>query len=39
MESFTIVLVVCWVLLMSTFATMYVLDEKVKAARKNGNQA
>ena len=39
MESFTIVLIVCWLLLMSTFATMYVLDEKVKAARPNGNQS
>lgn len=33
MEPFTVVLVVGWLLLVGTFAGMYVLDQKVKEHR------
>jgi len=38
MEPFTMVLIAGWLLLMGTFATMYVLDQKVKQAKGKGAQ-
>ena len=38
MESFTMVLIAGWLLLMGTFVAMYVLDQKVKEAKSKGAQ-
>jgi hypothetical protein len=38
MEAFTMVLIAGWLLLMGTFATMYVLDQKVKQAKSKSGQ-
>ena len=38
MEPFTMVLIAGWLLLMGTFVTMYVLDQKVKAAKGKSAQ-
>ena len=38
MEPFTIVLIIAWLLLMSTFVGMYVIDQKVKDAKSKGGQ-
>jgi hypothetical protein len=38
MESFTVVLIAGWLLLMGSFVGMYILDQKVKAAKSKTAQ-